>query len=58
MENWQLALVILAAVLVGASIPVFVMLFSALNRAGKEIADIGKRLRPTLSHLEVISERV
>jgi len=57
-ENWQLALVILAAVLVGAAIPVFVMLFAALNRAGREIAELGRRLKPTLSHIEVISERV
>jgi len=58
MENWQLALVILVAVLVGASIPAFILMFSVLYRAGKEIAEIGKRLRPTLSRIEIISERV
>jgi len=58
MESWQLTLVILASVLVGALIPLFIMAAFALYRAGREIAEIGARLKPTLAQLEVISDRV
>jgi uncharacterized protein YoxC len=58
MENWQLALVILVAVVVGALVPVFIMLSLTLHRAGKEIAAIGNQLRPTLSQIQIISDRV
>ncbi|MDD5308528.1 MAG: hypothetical protein PHU25_14495 [Deltaproteobacteria bacterium] len=58
MGNWQLALVILASVLVGAFIPLLVMLASAIHRAGREFADIGARLKRTLTKVELISDRV
>jgi hypothetical protein len=58
MENWQLTLVILASVLVGALVPLFVMLAVAVYRAGREIAEIGARLRRTLTQSEVIADRV
>jgi uncharacterized protein YoxC len=58
MENWQLALVILVAVVVGALVPVLIMLSLTLHRAGKEITEIGKQLRPTLSQIQIISDRV
>jgi hypothetical protein len=57
MENWQLALIILAAVLVGAAIPVFIMACRAFYRAGKEISQIGERLMNLLSSAEIITDR-
>ncbi len=58
MENWQLILVILASVLVGVSIPLIIMMTIAFYRLGREIAEIGARLRRTLTKCEIISERV
>ena len=58
MENWQLTLVILASVFVGALIPLLLMGAVALYRAGREIAEIGTRLRRTLTQAETISDRV
>jgi hypothetical protein len=58
MENWQLTLVILASVLVGALIPLLVMVAIASYRAGREIAEIGARLKRTLTQVEIISDRV
>ena len=58
MENWQLTLVILASVLVGALIPLLIMMAIAFHRAGREIAEIGARLARTLAHTEIISDRV
>ena len=58
MENWQLALVILASVLVGALIPVLVMAALAIRQASRDIHQIGQRLAPTLDSIQRISERV
>lgn len=58
MENWQLTVVILVSVLVGALIPLLIMVAAAVHRAGKEIAEIGVRLRGTLTQVESIAERV
>jgi len=58
MENWQLTLVILASVLVGALIPMLIMMAIAFYRAGREIAEIGARLTRTLTQVETISDRV
>ena len=58
MENWQIALVVLASVLVGALIPAFVMLSIVLFRAAREVASIGKLLAPTLVKVQTISDRV
>jgi len=58
MENWQLTLVILASVFVGALIPLLVMLAIALYRVGREIAEIGARLRRTLTQVETVSDRI
>jgi len=58
MENWQLTLVILASVFVGALIPLFIMIAIAFYRAGREIAEIGARLKRTLTQVEIISDRV
>lgn len=57
MENWQLILVILSAVLVGALIPVLIMIARVLSRAGKEISEVGERLVKLLTQMEVISDR-
>lgn len=58
MGNWQLIAVILASVFMGALIPVFITLAIFLNKANKEIADIGERLIPTLNQIQIISDRV
>lgn len=58
MENWQVALLVLASVLVGALIPACVMLSVVLFRAGREIAGMGRALAPALVRIEAISERV
>jgi len=58
MENWQLTLVILASVFVGALIPLLIMIAIAFHRAGREIAEIGARLTRTLTQFETISDRV
>ena len=58
MENWQLTLVILASVLVGALIPMLLIITAAFYRVGKEIAEIGARLTRTLAKVETISDRV
>jgi|WetSurMetagenome_2_1015567.scaffolds.fasta_scaffold941436_1 hypothetical protein len=58
MENWQLTLVILASLFVGALLPVLVMGAVALYRAGSAIAQIGARLERTLTQVEVVSDRV
>jgi len=58
MENWQLTLVILASVFVGALIPLFIMIAIAFYRAGREMAEIGARLTRTLTQVETVSDRV
>ena len=58
MENWQLTLVILASVLVGALIPLLIKMAISFHRAAKEIAEIGGQVRRTLSRIEIISDRV
>ena len=58
MANWQLTLLILAAVFVGALIPAFIMLAMALHRAGKEVAEMAGQLTRTLTKAEVIADRV
>jgi len=58
MENWQLTLVILASVFVGALIPLLVKMGITFHRAGNEIAEIGAQMKRTMVHVEVISERV
>lgn len=58
MENWQLAVVILASVLIGGLIPVLLLLYVTLYRMGKEVAEIGRKLGPTLDRVQLISERM
>jgi len=58
MENWQLALVVLGGVLVGAFLPLVVMLGVAIHRAGKEFALMGVQVKRTLTQIELISDRV
>jgi hypothetical protein len=58
MENWQLTLVILVSVFVGALIPLFIVMAMAFGRAGREIVEIGARLKRTLNQFEIISDRV
>ena len=57
MENWQLAVVILASVIVGGLIPVIIMVALAHYRAAREIAETGAHLRRSLAKLDVISDR-
>jgi hypothetical protein len=58
MPNWELTLVILGSVLVGALVPLIAMMAIGVHRAGKSITEIGERLRPTLAQVELISDRV
>ena len=58
MENWQLTLVILVSVFIGALIPLFIMVAIAFYRAGRAIAEIGAQLKRTLTQFEIISDRV
>jgi hypothetical protein len=58
MENWQLTLLILGSVFVGALIPIFVMIALAVYRGSKEISNIGAQLARTMTHVETISDRV
>lgn len=58
MENWQLTLIILASVFVGALVPLLIRMGITFHRAGKEIAEIGAQMKRTMVHVEVISERV
>jgi len=57
MENWQLALIILAALFAGASIPVLFIIAGAFYKAGKEISKTGERLMNLLSSAEIITDR-
>jgi hypothetical protein len=58
MTNWQLTVVILASVLVGALIPLLIMAATAVYRAGKAVAELAEGLKLTLTRVETISGRV
>lgn len=58
MESWQLTLVILASVFVGAVIPILMLTAVALHRTGRTIAAVGQQLTGTLAQLAIISNRV
>ena len=58
MENWQVALVVLVAVVVGAMVPVLLALAVVLFRAAREITGLGRLLTPTLVKFQAISSRV
>jgi hypothetical protein len=58
MASWQLVLVILTAVLVGAVIPVALGLSIVLYRAAREITALGKRLTPALEQTRTVLDRV
>jgi len=58
MENWQVVLIVLASVLVGALIPSLVMFTTVLYRAAREVTSIGTLIEPTLLKVQVISDRV
>ncbi len=58
MEAWQLTLLILMAVLVGALLPALVLLTLALQRAASTIHSVGVQLTATLDQVQVIAERV
>ncbi len=58
MENWQLTLIILASVFVGALVPLLIRMGITFHRAGIEIAAIGVQMKRTMVHVEVISERI
>lgn len=58
MQTWQLTLIILAAVVAGAAIPLLFLLASAVLRAGREITALGAQLGHTLTQVDLISVRV
>jgi hypothetical protein len=58
MENWQLALLILGAVLTGALAHVLLLLGLALFKAGRNITEMGRQITPTLRNMQIISDRM
>lgn len=58
MENWQLTLIILSSVFMGALIPVLIMAAIALFKVIRQIVEIGPSVKRTLAHIETISDRV
>ena len=58
MENWQLAIVLLLAVLVGTMIPVVILLSLGLSRLNKQVAETGKRVDLLLDTVQETVERV
>ncbi len=58
MEQWQLAVVILAAVMVGALVPVIAMFGLTLASVRRQIDATGARVAHTLDHVEHITQRV
>jgi hypothetical protein len=58
MENWQLIIVVLASVLTGALLLIVIILSITLYRVSKEVADVSKRLAPTLIQIQTITDRV
>ena len=57
METWQLAVVILCAVLVGALLPALVALTAALRRVTDQAVRLAQAAEPTLQHAARIAER-
>ena len=58
MENWQLALVILSALLVGALIPMLLQLRSSLHRIEVDFHATAGRLAPALEDVRVTAHRL
>ncbi len=58
MENWQLTLVILSAVFVGAMIPMLIMGAVAVYRAGRAVAELSGQAAGLLTKVESVSDRV
>ncbi len=58
MENWQLALIILASVLMGAMIPVIVMFALLLASVRRQIESTGRRVDEALDGMQVAVDRV
>lgn len=58
MENWQLALVTLSALLVGALIPMLLQLRSSLHRIELDLHATAGRLAPALEDVRAITHRL
>jgi hypothetical protein len=58
MENWQVALIVLVALFVGAALPVLITLRSTLREANVFLATVGKSTDLTLRELTVTMEKV
>jgi hypothetical protein len=58
MEGWQTAVVILLAVLVGASLPALVLLASALRSARQLLDRTGRQLEATIASVSDITVRL
>ena len=57
-ESWELAIIILVALLVGAFLPLIGLIFSTIKSMKKQIADTGARLQAVLEKSETIADRV
>jgi len=58
MENWQLAIIILVSVLLGALIPVFAMAALLLASLKRQVESTGRRVDDTLDGVQVAVDRV
>jgi hypothetical protein len=58
MENWQLAIVLLLAVLVGALIPVLFQLASLMREAKHRLRTTGRRLDDALEEIRMTLTRI
>ena len=58
MENWQLVLVTLSALLVGALIPLAIQLRSSLHRLEVDLHEMAGRLTPTLEDVRVTAHHL
>ncbi len=58
MESWQVSLLIIFSMLVGALIPIMVMIFLTLWRAYKRLSLLVERLGPTIEQVQIIAQRV
>ncbi|MDX9720180.1 MAG: hypothetical protein RBU37_05505 [Myxococcota bacterium] len=57
MESWQVTLLILFSMLLGALIPIMVMIFLTLFRTYKRIAQFTEQMQPTVKQLQLVAER-
>jgi ABC-type transporter Mla subunit MlaD len=58
MENWQLALVTMAALVAGAAIPLLFQLRATLREISKKVTSVEESLQPTLEDARIAVHRI